>query len=69
MEEVVCNLDNYADYSHYHPKFNRYMAECFANKSSLVAKEGQPGKGIDEYLSHMKEIAEGFDYEGLLEGK
>ncbi len=69
MEEVVCNLDNYADSSHYHPKFNRYMAECFADKSRLVAKEGQPGKGIDEYLSHMKEIAEGFDYEGLLEGK
>lgn len=69
MEEVVCNLDNYADYSHYHPKFNRYMAECFANKRRLVAKEGQTGKGIDEYLSHMKEIAEGFDYKGLLEEK
>ena len=68
-EDVICNLNNYADYSHYHPKFNRYMAECFANKSCLVAKEGQKGKGIDDYLAHMEEIVEGFDYEGLLEGR
>ncbi|MDE6892263.1 MAG: hypothetical protein K2P30_10785 [Lachnospiraceae bacterium] len=68
-EDVICNLNNYADYSHYHPKFNRYMAECFANKSCLVAKEGQQGKGIDDYLAHMEEIVEGFDYEGLLEGR
>lgn len=66
LEEIVCDLDNYADYSHYHPRYNRYMAECFADKTGVVAKEGEGGKGIDEYLLHMREIAEGFDYEELL---
>ena len=31
QEEIVCDLNNYADYSHYHPRFNRYMTECFAD--------------------------------------
>ncbi|GFI47889.1 hypothetical protein IMSAGC019_03215 [Lachnospiraceae bacterium] len=68
-EEIICDLDNYADYSHYHPRFNRYMAECFAKKDHLVAKEGEEGISIDEYLAHMREIAENFDYEELLSRK
>lgn len=73
QEEIICDLNNYADYSHYHPRFNRYMAECFANGENLVSKEGEeaPGKGkaIDEYLEHMRAIAESFDYEELLARK
>ncbi len=69
QEEIICDLDNYADYSHYHPRYNRYMAECFAAKEFLIPKEGQPGKGIEEYLSHMREIVERFDFEGLLSQK
>lgn len=70
QEKIICSLNNYADYSHYHPKFNRYMTECFANGECLVKKEKEgrlrAGKTIDEYLSHMREIAETFDYEELL---
>lgn len=69
QDEIVCDLNNYADYSHYHPKFNRYMAECFTDGTHLVAKEGQEGKTIDEYLEHMKELAVTFDYEELLSHK
>ncbi len=69
QEEIICDLNNYADYSHYHPRYNRYMTECFADRTRLVAKEGQPGKTIDEYLLHMKEIAVNFDYEKLLSQK
>ncbi len=68
-EEIICDLDNYADYSHYHPRYNRFMTECFADGTCLVAKEGAAGKGIDEYLDHMREIVESFDFEGLLAGK
>ncbi len=75
-EEIICDLNNYADYSHYHPKFNRYMSECFADGENLVRKEKKEGeagltngKTIDEYLEHMREIAEGFDYEELLARK
>lgn len=69
QEEIICDLNNYADYSHYHPRYNRYMTECFANQTNIVAKKGQPGKTIDEYLLHMKEIALNFDYEKLLSQK
>lgn len=68
-EEIVCDLDHYADYSHYHPKFNRYMAECFADGTNLVAKEGQDGTTIEQYLEEMKELALTFDYEELLRGE
>lgn len=68
-EEIVCDLNNYADYSHYHPRFNRYMTECFAKGECLVAKEGQQGDGIDDYLARMRELALTFDYEKLLAGR
>lgn len=69
QEEIVCDLNNYADYSHYHPRYNRYMAECFADGSCKVAKKGEAGKTIDQYLEHMRTLAVTFDYEELLEGK
>ncbi|MDE7048108.1 hypothetical protein [Parablautia intestinalis] len=65
-EEIICDLNHYADYSHYHPRYNRYMAECFASGECLVAREGEKGKGIEEYLLHMREIVENFDFEELL---
>lgn len=68
-EEIVCNLDNYADYTHYHPRYNRYMTECFVSGENLVAKPGESGKTIDEYLAHMKELAINFPYEELLSGQ
>lgn len=69
QEEIICDLNHYADYSHYHPRYNRFMTECFADGSCLVAKEGQGGRTIDEYLEHMREIATTFDYEELLSRK
>ena len=69
QEEIICDLNNYADYSHYHPRYNRYMTECFAAKKFRLPKEGQEGKGIDEYLAHMREIVEKFDFEELLSRK
>lgn len=70
-EEIVLNLNNYADYSHYHPDFNRFMTECFADGTCLVAKDGKDGEGktIDEYLSHMLSVVEAFDFEALLSKK
>ena len=70
-EDIVLDLNHYADYSHYHPDYNRFMTECFAKgEVGLVAKEGdEKGQPIDEYLSHMREIVENFDFEALLERK
>lgn len=69
QEEIICDLNNYADYSHYHPRYNRFMTECFADGTCLAVKEGQSGKTIDQYLEHMREIASSFDYEELLSRK
>ena len=68
-EDIILDLNHYADYSHYHPDFNRVMTECFATGECLVAKEGteEPGKPIDEYLAHMLKIVENFDFLELLD--
>lgn len=70
-EDIVLDLNHYADYSHYHPVYNRFMTECFAGgEVGLVAKEGgEKGCSIDEYLDHMREIVENFDFEALLAKK
>lgn len=70
-EDIVLDLNHYADYSHYHPDYNRFMTECFAGgEAGLVAKEGSgKGKPLEEYLSHMREIVENFDFEALLARK
>ena len=30
--DIVCNLNNYADYTHYHADVCRYIVECFENE-------------------------------------
>ena len=69
-EDIILDLNHYADYSHYHPDYNRFMAECFADGTCLVAKNaGEGGKTIEEYLAHMRQIVERFDFEELLSRK
>lgn len=63
IEEIVCDLNNYADYSHYHPDFNRYMTECFASGENEVFLTHHT---IKERLSHMRSVIEAFDFEALL---
>lgn len=65
LEDVVCDLNNYADYSHYHPDINRYMTECFVNENGLVAKENQEGVTIEEYLNRTQEMIDNYDFEEL----
>lgn len=67
QEDIICDLNHYADYSHYHPKYNRYMAECFANGECLVAKDQESGKTMEEYLEDMRSIVENYDFEALRE--
>lgn len=60
QEWIVCNLDNYADYSHYHPDINRYMTECFASGECEVT-----AGNLEEELRKMREIVASYDFEGL----
>lgn len=39
LEDIVTNLNNYADYTHYKPEINKYMVTCFANGTCEVKKD------------------------------
>ena len=67
QEDIICDLNHYADYSHYHPRYNRYMAECFVSGECLVAKDQESGKTMEEYLEDMRNIVENYDFESLRE--
>ena len=64
QEEIVCDLNNYADYSHYHPRFNRYMTECFADGTCRI-DETKDDSSIESHLTHMREIVAAYDFEEL----
>lgn len=64
QEWIICNLDNYADYSHYHPDINRYMTECFVTGECRVNEEN-----LTEELDKMRALAVGYDFEELFSGK
>lgn len=61
QEWIVTDLNNYADYTHYHKDINRYMTECFADGSCEVTSEDEM-KGA---LQKMRAVIEEFDFEGL----
>ncbi|MBQ9513337.1 MAG: hypothetical protein IJR58_09110 [Lachnospiraceae bacterium] len=51
MEAVVTDLNNYADYSHYHPRVNAYMTECFATGAHEITSE-------DDLANHVNAVRE-----------
>ncbi|WP_026509479.1 hypothetical protein [Butyrivibrio sp. LC3010] len=61
MEDVVTDLNNYADYTHYNPRINRFMTECFADGSYEIKSEEE----FETELSKMRKIIENFDFEEL----
>ena len=61
-EDIITDLNNYADYTHYHPRYNDYMTRCFADGTDRADDMDE----VMEHISHMREIATGYDYDGLL---
>lgn len=61
QEWIVTDLNNYADYTHYHRDINRYMTECFADGTCEVTNEEEM-KGA---LLKMRAVIEEFDFEEL----
>ena len=61
MEDVVTDLNNYADYTHYNPRINRYMTECFADGTHEVKSVGE----FEKELEKMRLIVDEFDFEEL----
>lgn len=66
-EEIICNLNNYADYTHYHPKICEYMVQCFADGTHRVT-----GNTLDETMENanreleaLDELASEYDYDAI----
>ncbi|MCM1386104.1 MAG: hypothetical protein NC231_02155 [Bacillus sp. (in: Bacteria)] len=61
QEWIVTNLDNYADYTHYHRDINYYMTECFANGDCEITSKEE----IEQALGKMRLLVDDFDFEEL----
>lgn len=61
QEEIVTDLNNYADYTHYHRDINRYMTECFARGNCEVTCAEEMAQALDE----TRDMIERFDFEAL----
>lgn len=60
-KDIVCDLNNYADYIHYHPSINRYMAECFVSGENIITKEPSD-KDMESYIQKVREMLDGYDF-------
>ena len=65
QEWIVTNLDNYADYTHYHRDINYYMTQCFANGSCEITSEEK----MEQALNNTRLLIEKFDFEELFAGE
>lgn len=59
-EEIISNLDNYRDTTHYCPDINRYIFECIRDDEKLLTEEN-----YQERLYFVYEYARDFPYEML----
>lgn len=58
IEEIVTDLNNYKDYSHYSSDVNRYIVRSMREGTHQMTKENYRAE-----FQRMKDLAENFDYE------
>ena len=61
-EEIICDLNNYADYTHYHGRICEYMVKCFESGTHRVTKEN-----LEEELKLLEELVSEYDYEAIFD--
>ena len=59
-KDIICNLNNYADYTHYSPKICNYMAQCFADGECRVTKQN-----LEEEIDLLYELTNDYDYPAI----
>ena len=59
-KDIICNLDNYKDYSHYSEKINEYIAEEMKRESKLLNKDN-----YKEYFSNAREFFMNYNYDEI----
>lgn len=61
-EEIICNLNNYADFMHYHKDTCRYITDCFATGENELTTENYRAS-----FAQLRELAEQYDYQAIWE--
>ena len=59
-EEIIFNLNNYKDYTHYSEKINEYMAKNIKTEEKLLNKDN-----YKKYFERVKQLLQNYDYEQL----
>lgn len=60
QESIICNLNNYADYTHYRPEICEFMVQCFSNGECKVTKDN-----LDEEIDRLYNLTRFYDYESI----
>ena len=61
QEWIVTDLNNYADYTHYHKDINYYMTECFADGTCEI----NSGEEMKQALKDVRLLIDRFDFDEL----
>ena len=59
-EEIITNLDNYRDYTHFKPEINSWMSKEIHNKSHVMSAEN-----YESVLNSFYDYLTGFDYDSF----
>ena len=59
-KDIICNLNNYADYTHYSPEICNYMAQCFASGECRVTEQN-----LEEDIELLYELTKDYDYPAI----
>lgn len=60
-EDIITDLNNYADYTHHHKDVNYYMTQCFKTGECEITKDN-----LKVELSKMRTLALNYDFASLL---
>lgn len=60
QEAIITDLNNYADYDHYHKEINHYMVECFADGTCELTN-----KNLSDSIDKMRMLATNYDYDSI----
>jgi len=56
IEEIITNLDNYRDMTHYSKEINEYMIDCIASGKHIVTDEN-----LEEKLINLRKLVEMYE--------
>lgn len=58
--DIICNLDNYKDYTHYSEKINEYIAKKMKTEEKILNRDN-----YKEYFEKARELLYNYDYDKL----